>query len=53
MSKIYAVKVGINPGIYFTWADCEAQVKGYKGAIYKSFSSKEDAMAFLSSNNRW
>lgn len=51
MSKIYAVKVGINPGIYFTWAECEAQVKGYKGAIYKSFPTKEAAENWLDPNN--
>ena len=40
MAKYYGVKQGHNPGIYTTWADCEAQVKGYKGAQYKSFGSE-------------
>jgi len=30
--KYYAVRVGHQPGIYHTWADCLAQVKGYKNA---------------------
>lgn len=45
--KYYAVKSGRNTGIYETWAECEAQVKGYSGASYKSFSTLEDAEAFV------
>ena len=37
--KYYAVKVGKTPGIYLTWADCSAQVTGYKGAKFKSFTT--------------
>ena len=51
MSKVYAVKVGNRPGIYYTWSDCEEQVKGYKGAVYKSFSSEEDAKNWVYGNN--
>ena len=47
MSKYYAVKNGFVPGIYTTWEECEAQVKGYKGARYKSFSNEEDARCFI------
>lgn len=32
--KFYAVKVGKIPGIYSTWNECEAQVKGVSGAKY-------------------
>ncbi|WP_343347498.1 ribonuclease H family protein [Terrisporobacter petrolearius] len=45
--KYYAVKVGKTPGIYFNWADCSAQVTGYKGAKYKSFPTIEEAMDFI------
>ncbi|MBE5940051.1 MAG: RNase H [Lachnospiraceae bacterium] len=45
--KFYAVKIGKTPGIYNTWDDCKAQVDGYSGAVYKSFSSATDACAFL------
>ena len=45
--KYYAVRVGRNVGIYTTWADCEAQVKGYSGAQYKSFPTKEEAESFV------
>lgn len=46
MSKYYAVVKGIAPGIYDSWKDCEAQVKGFPGASYKGFPSKKDAEAF-------
>ena len=39
-NKIYAVKVGRIPGKYYTWADCEKQVKGFKGQEFKSFSGE-------------
>lgn len=45
--KYYAVKVGKQVGIYETWAECEANVKGFSGAIYKGFTSFADAKAFL------
>ena len=31
------------PGIYTTWAECEAQVKHVNGARYKKFPSREEA----------
>ena len=45
--KVYAVRVGKTPGIYYTWAECEAQVKGYPGAAYKSFSNEAEAKDWL------
>ena len=47
--KIYAVKIGRVPGIYFTWDDCKAQTDGYPGAKFKSFpaSDAEGAMSFI------
>ena len=44
--KFYAVRKGRHPGIYTTWSDCEAQVKGFPGAIYKAFPTKAQALAF-------
>ena len=49
MSKVYGVKIGRVPGVYDNWADCEAQVKGFKGASYKSFESEAEAQAFVGS----
>lgn len=46
-TKYYAVKIGRNPGVYTSWIDCEKQVKGVKGAIYKSFKSEEEAFQFI------
>lgn len=45
--KIYAVRKGHIPGLYYNWNDCSAQVTGFKGAEYKSFSSEEDAKKYL------
>ena len=45
--KIYAVKNGRVPGIYLNWEECKAQVDGYSGAIYKSFSNTDDALEYL------
>ena len=46
--KYYAVKFGTKPGIYETWAECEAQTKGFSGAQYKSFSSLAEAEKYMS-----
>ena len=36
--KYYAVRKGLNPGIYNTWDECRKNVIGFSGAIYKSFN---------------
>lgn len=43
----YAVKKGRKRGIYSTWSECEAQVKGYSGAVFKKFSTYEEALKFI------
>lgn len=45
--KYYAVKVGLTPGIYETWGECEANVKGYPKADYKGFTTLEEAKMYL------
>lgn len=47
MSKYYAVKNGKQKGVFLTWEECEKQVKGFKGAVYKSFPSREEALEFI------
>lgn len=48
--KYYVVWAGVTPGIYTSWTDCQLQTKGYEGAKYKSFESREEAeKAFASS----
>lgn len=41
--KFYVVWEGVNPGIYSNWTECQLQIKGFEGAKYKSFESKEEA----------
>ena len=41
--KYYVVWKGVSPGIYTSWTDCQLQTKGYDGALYKSFDTKEEA----------
>lgn len=45
--NFYAVKEGIKPGIYKTWPECSANIKGYSGAVYKGFETLEEAEAFM------
>ena len=45
--KYYAVARGIVPGIYTTWSEAEKMVKGFPGATYKSFPTKEQAIAYM------
>lgn len=47
MAKFYAVKNGRNIGIFNTWDECLESTKGFPNAIFKSFSSEEEAKAFL------
>ena len=42
----YAVKVGHTPGVYRSWAECEAQVKGVPKASFKGFKTQAEAEAF-------
>ena len=41
--KYYVVWEGYTPGIYTEWEAAEAQVKGYPEAVFKAFSSREEA----------
>jgi ribonuclease HI len=45
--KLYAVLKGHNVGIFSTWAACQAATKGYSGALFKSFATKEEADEYL------
>lgn len=45
--KYYVVWTGRQPGIYTTWAECQAQVVGAAGAAYKSFDSLQAARQAL------
>lgn len=45
--KFYAVKQGRQPGIYSTWAECQKQTVGFKGAKFKGFVTKAEAEAYM------
>ena len=45
--KYYAVRQGRQVGIFTDWNECKRLVTGYKGAEYKGFTSRDDAVAFL------
>lgn len=50
MAKFYAVAKGKSGEgkIYTSWDECKKEVIGFKGAIYKSFPSEEEAKRFIS-----
>ena len=48
--KYYVVWKGVSPGIYDSWTDCQLQTKGYDGAQYKSFDTREEAERALASS---
>ena len=45
--KFYAVARGVQPGIYTSWPEAEAQVKGFGGAKFKGFPSREEAETWM------
>lgn len=47
MAKFYAIRIGRNPGVYTTWNEAQKQVKGFPGAIFKSFPTKDEAQQFV------
>jgi len=46
-TKWYAVHSGLQPGVYTTWEECREQITGAKKPVYKAFTSREDAQAFV------
>ena len=48
--KFYVVWEGVTPGVYASWTDCQLQIKGYEGAKYKSFDTREEAERALTSS---
>ena len=45
--KFYAVARGRKTGIFTSWPDAQCQVNGFAGARFKSFQTKQEALAFL------
>ncbi|RUA14639.1 MAG: ribonuclease H [Flavobacteriia bacterium] len=48
--KFYVVWKGKHPGIFESWADCKAQIEGFKGAQYKSFPTFAEAKKAYNGN---
>ena len=48
--KFYVVWEGVTPGVYTSWTDCQLQIKGYEGAKYKSFDTREEAERALATS---
>lgn len=48
--RYYVVLKGRRCGIFQTWEDCEAQVKGFKGSKYKGFKDLEQAEQWIKEN---
>jgi len=42
--KFYVVWVGKTPGVYRQWKECEEQIRGVDGAVYKSFADEQLAL---------
>lgn len=50
--RVYAVKKGRKTGIFYTWAECEAQTKGFSGPVFKGFMSEEEANEWLAGGGK-
>ncbi|KAG6360238.1 hypothetical protein INS49_011294 [Diaporthe citri] len=49
--RYYAVRAGKIPGVYMSWAECQAMTNGFAGANYKSFSTREEAQLYAAGKN--
>ena len=45
--KVYAVRTGWRTGIFRAWPECEAAVKKFPGAEFKSFSNVSEARQYV------
>lgn len=44
--NFYVVKAGYQTGIFDNWPECQAAVKGYKGAVFRGFETQTEALAW-------
>lgn len=49
-TKFYVVWQGRETGVFTDWKECEAQIKGFEAAKYKSFDSLEEAEKAIQKN---
>lgn len=45
--KFYSVAVGRETGVFESWSEAEALVKGFPGAMFKGFPTREEAKVWL------
>jgi ATP-dependent DNA helicase PIF1 len=45
--SFYAVKKGIEPGVYASWEECSKQIEGFSGAEYKKFKTESEATDYI------
>jgi len=45
--SFYAVKKGIEPGVYTSWEECAKQIEGFSGAEYKKFKTETEATDYI------
>ena len=50
--RYYAVRNGNKTGIFTDWEECKKSVYSYPNAEFKSFSTKEDALAYLTGESK-
>lgn len=50
--KFYAVRNGRQIGIFTDWNECKRLVTGYKGAEFKGFVNRDDAVAYMNGTER-
>ncbi|GAF15486.1 ribonuclease HI-related protein 3 [Bacillus sp. JCM 19046] len=50
--KYYVVWKGRKTGIFLSWSECEAQVKGFAGARFKSFPTLAEAESALNGGTK-
>lgn len=51
--KVYAVKRGNKTGVFENWSECQAATKGFSGAEFKSFATREEAEVYLEDRDVW
>ena len=48
----YAVAIGRRTGVFSSWAEAEAETKGFSGAVFKNFKTQSEAKAFVLENSQ-
>lgn len=49
--KYYAIRKGRQTGIFESWDECKSNTHGFKGAEFKSFTDKNEALRYLHDRN--